>query len=467
MNFDSILQSSALQQAQLLHTRELSAVELLHIYIRRIEQVHDQISAYVAFRFEEALEEARRMDARTEKPFWAGVPCSIKECFALTGMPQTAGLVSRKQFVAIDDAASVELYRKAGAIPLGVTNTSELCMWLESRNTLYGQTNNPYDIRRIAGGSSGGEAAAVSASCSAFGLGSDIGGSIRMPAFFCGVFGHKPSSRLVPNQGQYPNAHGAAQNYLCTGPIAHHAEDLLPLLNTLIPNQAITPVSVYISQLRVLHIPHNGIRTPTNELQIVQERALAFFRSNGAEIITINPPALKNSIQIWSAMLEQAGGDTFEDLLFPEQAPHLLLEIFRNAKRSSVHTLPALLLVALERLSKYLPNEVEYWVQEGNALKRQFDELLGHRTIALFPSYPRTAPRHRYPMLTPLDFAYTAIGNILEVPITQTPMGLGGQGLPLGMQILAGHGQDALSIAVAELLATEFGGWVPPLFDAP
>ena len=467
MNFENLLQTSAVHQAQLVHSREITAVELIKAYIQRIENVHVHIRAYVAFRFDEAIEEAKKIDSRSDKPFWAGVPCSIKECFALSGMPQTAGLVSRKGFIAIDDAHAVSAYRNAGAIPLGVTNTSELCMWMESRNVLYGQTNNPYDSLRIAGGSSGGEAAAVSAACSAFGLGSDIGGSIRMPAFFCGVFGHKPSSRLVSNTGQYPNAFGIAQNYLSTGPISHHAEDLLPLLQTLAPQAHFSSQSLNLSEIRILNIPGNGIRKPTDELRIAQERVLSFCQQQGAEILTINPPALKNSIQIWSAMLEHAGGDTFEDLLFPHDAPSLLFELFLNAKRSSQHTLPALLLIALERLSKMLPNEVNYWVREGNELKRIIDSLLDHRTIALFPSYPRTAPRHRYPMLTPLDFAYTAIGNILEIPITQVPLGLGAKGLPLGLQVLAGHGRDDISIAFALLMEKEFGGWVPPKFEIP
>ena len=119
---------------------------------------------------------------------------------------------------------------EAGAIPLGVTNTSELTLWIESSNNLYGRTSNPYDPTRTAGGSSGGEGAAVGCGGSPFGVGADIGGSIRIPALFCGVFGHKPSSGLVPNTGMYPPTPGEAGRMLGTGVIARRAEDLMPLL---------------------------------------------------------------------------------------------------------------------------------------------------------------------------------------------------------------------------------------------
>src|SRR5699024_2538512 len=136
------------------------------------------------------------------------------------GMPNTAGVVSRVGLRATEDATSVARYRQAGAIPIGVTNTSEACMWMESNNKVYGRSNNPYDITRIVGGSSGGEGAIIGAGVVPFGLGSDVGGSIRMPAFFNGVFGHKASSGLIPNSGQFPPIEGEGLRYLSTGPLA-------------------------------------------------------------------------------------------------------------------------------------------------------------------------------------------------------------------------------------------------------
>ncbi len=163
--------------------------------------------------------------------FW-GVPCSIKECFAAKDMPHsgTSGLLSRQGVGSSRDAPTVHRMRAAGFIALANTNTSELCMWYESSNRLHGRTGNMYHPGRMVGGSSGGEACLVSGAGAPVGLGSDVGGSIRLPAHFNGVWGHKPSGGLVPNMGQYPAVNSPI---LCTGPLTRHAVDLWPLLRLL------------------------------------------------------------------------------------------------------------------------------------------------------------------------------------------------------------------------------------------
>eukprot|EP01089_Gocevia_fonbrunei_P016444 TRINITY_DN5090_c0_g1_i4.p1 TRINITY_DN5090_c0_g1~~TRINITY_DN5090_c0_g1_i4.p1 ORF type:complete len:166 (-),score=29.07 TRINITY_DN5090_c0_g1_i4:232-729(-) len=164
-------------------------------------------------------------------------------------MPHTSGLKSRLGVISNQDAEVVNRLRKAGAIPLGVTNTSELCMWMESYNKCYGRTNNPYDLQRTCGGSSGGEGSIVAACGSPFGLGSDIGGSIRMPAYFNGIFGHKCTGGLISNDGQYPIAVNEANLYLSTGPMCRYASDLMPLLSVMSDVQWGKPESVDLSSL--------------------------------------------------------------------------------------------------------------------------------------------------------------------------------------------------------------------------
>jgi len=193
-------------------------------------------------RFEEARQEAKAADERLQKArrtsswdgvgWLTGVPCTIKECFAVAGCPQSGGHPYRNHVSNID-APAVQRLRDAGAIVLGVTNLSELCMWMETRNTRYGTTVNPYDQRHTVGGSSGGEGCAVAAMFVSFGLGSDIGGSIRMPAYFNGVFGHKPSTRLIPNAQQYPNSPFRSEVLNTSGPLCRYSEDLFPLVETL------------------------------------------------------------------------------------------------------------------------------------------------------------------------------------------------------------------------------------------
>ena len=155
------------------------------------------------------LAEAKKIDQmiasgqKFKNKAFIGVPFTTKDCFAVQGLSFTAGLLKRKNLKADFDADAVQSLKDSGAIPLAVTNVSELCMWMESSNNVYGRTNNPYHIGRIPGGSSGGEASNLAAAGSPFGIGSDVGGSIRMPAFFNGIFGHKPSTGLVSNKGYY------------------------------------------------------------------------------------------------------------------------------------------------------------------------------------------------------------------------------------------------------------------------
>lgn len=145
-----------------------------------------------------------------KKPFF-GVPFTTKDCIGVANMKQTAGLTVRKNIVSKYDAEVIRLMRDAGAIPLATTNVSELAMWWETSNCLYGTTKNPYNTRHIVGGSSGGEGCIQAAAGSPLGIGSDIGGSIRIPSYFNGIFGHKPSTGIVSNDGQYPSAQSEDQ----------------------------------------------------------------------------------------------------------------------------------------------------------------------------------------------------------------------------------------------------------------
>lgn len=474
---NTLLTLSATRLAALIRSGEISARTVVDSHIARVEAVNPSLNAVVATRFAAAREEADAADARIAAkepnlPPLLGVPCSIKECFALTGMPHSAGLVARRHVRASSDATAVARLRAAGAIPLGVTNTSELCMWMETNNRLYGRTNNPYDTSRIVGGSSGGEGAIVGSGAVPFGLGSDIGGSIRMPAFFCGVFGHKPSGGLVPSSGQFPCAENDALRYLTTGPLARHAEDLLPLLHILAGPDGIDsrceampigdPASVDWSKMRVLDIAENGILAPDAALRMEQEHVAAHFARLGARVEKRSFPLLASSLEIWSAMLDAAGGLSFAQLLTEGKPFRGAWHVGRWLLGSSPHTLPAIVLALIEGIPHLMPGRARELVEQGNQLRAELEEALGDDGILLFPSYPYVAPKHYSPLLPPIGWAYTAILNVMQMPVTQVPMGLGGDGLPLGLQVGAAHGKDHLTIAAALELERAFGGWVPP-----
>ena len=466
--------------ANKIRSGELGAEEVVHAHIRFARQVNPLLNAIVANRYQEALDEARAVDARREReggdalPDLAGVPCTIKESFALTGMPNSAGLMARRHVRSMQDAITVERWRDAGAIPLGVTNIPELCMWYETHNHIYGRTNNAYSEAHICGGSSGGEGAIIGSGASPFGLGSDVGGSIRMPAFFNGIFGHKPTGGLVPSSGQYPRSDGDALRYLCTGPLCRRATDLYPLTRLLAgddgqdvgirPDLVLEdPAGVDISSLRVHTILSNDFIHPSGEIKDALVDAADILERLGAYRADASFPLLSKSFDIWSAMLTSSEAPSFRELLHQEDSTRsLLTDFYQWTARRSPHTLPAIILAMTEKLTSILSQRVNEAIANGERLKAELTELLGERGVLLYPTFPTAAPRHFQPLVRPAHFVYTAIFNVLEFPATHVPLGLNPEGLPLGIQIIANHGNDHLAIACAEALERELGGWVPP-----
>ena len=367
---------------------------------------------------------------------------------------------------------TVRRLRAAGAIPIGVTNISEACMWLESNNPVYGRSSNPYDPTRIVGGSSGGEGAIVASGASPFGLGSDVGGSIRLPAFFNGVFGHKGSSGLVPNAGQHPAPDEAGQRLLSTGPLCRRAEDLALLVDILRgpdpscgaarPMELADPAEVRVRDLVVLDVPDDGTTPVHPSLRRAQARAAEALRAAGAELRPTRLPALRHGIEIWSAMMSEGNQKSFAAVLGEGEPIPVGRELLRWMVGRSDHTIPALGLAVLERVADALPGRVEQMRQVGEELQGELAERLGPNGVLLYPSYAEPAPRHGMPLLPPTRWAYTALLNAMEMPVTQVPLGFDAAGLPLGAQVAAAHGQDHLTIAVALELERRFGGWVAP-----
>ncbi|MGH8494185.1 MAG: amidase [Moraxellaceae bacterium] len=471
-----MLKDSALALAAAIREGRTSSRAVVEAHIQQMERVNPRLNAVVHMRIEEARAEAayadeRLAEAREKKqldrlPPLLGVPCTIKENFEFEGTPQTSGLVARKHIINERDAITVARLREAGAIPLGVTNTSELCMWMESYNEVYGRSNNPYDPDRIVGGSSGGEGAIVGSGASPFGLGADVGGSIRMPAFFNGVFGHKCSPGLVPNAGQYPIAEGKVQDYLSTGPICRRAEDLEPLLRILGGASAAalqSADSVDFDKLRVFSLsPDRGPRARPDMLA-AQARAVEELRKAGAKAHTVDLPLLDKGFDIWSSMLALGNSPSFAEMMFGSRNPVLpAVELGRLALGRSTHTLPLVILALLEHVPELAPGRAKKFLALGQQLKRQLEDTLGDDGVLVTLPYTEVAPLHGKTMFPPFNWVRCAIFNVMEVPSTSVPMGLNTQSLPLGVQIVAAQNQDHLGIACAIELEKRVGGWVPP-----
>ncbi len=479
MRPERILSSSAVALAAAIRRRETTAREVVEAHIARIRRVNPTINALVRDRFDDALGEARIADEKTgsvhpdDLPPLHGIPFTTKDALRAAGMPNTSGLWARRGVIASKDATAVKRLKDAGAILLGVTNISELCMWMESNNKVWGRTNNPYDPTRTAGGSSGGEGAIVGAGGSVLGLGSDVGGSIRMPAFFNGAFGHKPTGGLVPNTGHYPAAERLHQRYVTTGPIVRRAEDLMPFLRVVAGPDGIEehnieprlgdPGKIDLSKITVYVVPDNGLFAVDRRMAAAQQRAARALEAAGARIEHRRIPALKRSLEIWSAMLHDGGGDeTFAELMAAGGQLHPLRELGKVALGRSRYTLPGLLLCLLERVPDLMAERSKKSVLLGHELRVEIESMLGDDGVMLFPSYPTVAPRHHAPLLVPFKWSYTAIFNVLELPVTQVPMGLDERGVPLGVQIAASNQRDTLTIAAALELERAAGGWTPP-----
>ncbi len=467
-----ILTHSGTQLAAMIRRGELSSVEIVDAHIQHIQRVNPKLNAIVFERFAEARAEAVLADeaiAKKQKnlPPLHGVPCTIKENFELIGTPQASGLVSRQHIFNSEDAPTVARIRAAGGIPLGVTNTSELCMWMESNNRVYGRTNNPYNPAHIVGGSSGGEGAIIGAGGSPFGLGADVGGSIRMPAYFNGVFGHKPTPGIVPNTGQVPMPSGDILKYCVTGPLARRAEDLMPLLRVLAgpddgdplaqPVELGDPAQVDLSKLHLISIRGNGRQRVSRELRDAQMHCENALQAAMGSVHITRLKGLKKSFEIWSAMMGAANGEAFISQLGEGKPITLGKELGRWMMRRSNHTLPALALAGAEKVP--MPKK---YLALGQSLRQEMLELLGDNGVLLYPSYTCVAPKHYVPMARTFDWVYTGILNVMQLPATQVPLGLNNKGLPLGIQVAAAPGNDHLTIAVALELERRFGGWVPP-----
>ncbi|CAL1590785.1 unnamed protein product [Knipowitschia caucasica] len=480
---DPLLLESATQLAQKIRRREVSSVEVVQAYIDRIQEVNPLINAMVQDRFSSALQEASQVDKLIEEESGGeevledrlpllGVPLSVKESFAVQGMAQTGGSVSKKGRVATVDAPVVALLKRAGAIPLGVTNVPELCMWIESHNHLYGMTKNPYGQDRIAGGSSGGEGSILGGACSVVGVGSDIGGSIRLPSFFCGIFGHKPTPGIVPNENQLPPTSGRQGELLSTGPMCRYAEDLLPMLK-IMAGANVDKLSlnkkVDLKKLRFFTLPSCGDALFTNsvseDLKQAQRKVVERLETDlGVKVEEVHFPELKHSYDMWFVCMGLPDHDgnlpTSFSTLLGEPGPPVwpLWELLKAVVGKSNHTMASILFGLLSKLMN--PPLSALKIKEK--LQQDFEELLGTDGVLLYPTFPRVAPKHHHALFKIYDLIYTAILNVLGLPVTQCPLGLNQDGLPLGVQVVAGKLQDHLTIATAQYLEKAFGGWRDP-----
>lgn len=477
----AITERSGLALGRAIRARELSSRDVVEAHVELLQRLEPALGAMAVDRYDAARAEADAADQRIasaadgdDLPPYLGVPCTIKESIALEGMPNTAGVVARRGTESTASAPTTQRVRDLGAIPLGVTNTSELTMWIESVNRVYGRTHNAYDSGRTAGGSSGGEGAVVGSGGSPIGLGSDIGGSIRLPAFFNGVFGHKCTAHLVPNSGQWPEAVGEPTRMLAVGPIVRRAEDLMPILEAIAGPDGVDPDTREVAlgdpadvELRGLPVIVSQDITPpriARELLDMRERAAGALAAAGASVRAESLRSVRRAMEYYLATL--SAGDAEEVWVQVGGRPGSrapIGRILREAARGrGDHTLSLAILLGVERLANRVPAaRNQKAVEAGRVLAREVEDVIGDGVL-LHPPFGRVAPKHGRTVGRPWVILPAAVFNLMGLPATEIPLGLNGQGLPLGVQAVAGRDRDHVSIAVAMELERVFGGWVPP-----
>lgn len=476
----ALTERSAVELAAMIRRGEVTARTVLEEHLDRLAVSDSRVHGIVAHRYAEAREaadEADRIiaaaDPGDELPPLLGVPCTIKESIAVAGMPHTAGFRPARGRIASEHAPAVKRLIEAGAIPVGVTNTSELCLWVESRNKNYPTSTNPYDITRTVGGSSGGEGAVIGAGGVPIGLGSDLAGSIRVPAFCCGVFGHKPSEGVVSTSGHFPVGSGSSRRMMVVGPLSRRAEDLYPLMKILNADDPddpydreidlADPAEVPIAGMRVLIPEGLGVTTGiSRDLLMARERAALHLASKGAVIERTDSRGFVKGLVLYIEALRSSWNEEFTTSLGWEA--RRVRELYADMARGrSQHTPAFVNLVASVRLAGL----VRRAAPEGSldaaiqAIGRDLTAKMGDG-VMLLPPMPRTAPPHGWTISRPWVMETMVHANLHGFPATQAPLGIDGDGLPLGVQVMAPLDQDHRTIAVAMELERGFGGWVPP-----
>ncbi|MCC6215657.1 MAG: aminotransferase class V-fold PLP-dependent enzyme [Polyangiaceae bacterium] len=482
-----LLHAPALALARLVRRGTVSPTELLEAHVRRVEAVNPIVNAVVQRRYEAARAEAKAAEAALarrsvrpeELPPFLGVPCTIKEHFAFAGLPNTAGLVRRRAAVAREDATLVKRMKAAGLVPLGTTNVPEALTWHCTYNKVYGQTRNPWSPAHSAGGSSGGEGAIIGAGGSPIGLGGDIGGSIRMPAIFNGIAGHKATGGRIPETGCWPGARGLIGRYKVCGPMGRTVGDLAALMPHLAGPDGHDPTvdgppwgtapRFRPSEITVAWFDDNGVVSPSDDVRRAVARTVGALEAMGFRVRRWRPTQSHRSLEMWMNALEHAGGPRYIDTLGDFQGVDLRRAWLRAAAGRGEHILPCLALATVEAAASRFPAWGRRMADLRLEMQREIESELGPRGVLVCPVFHRAAPRIGWEShASTLGFTYSGMLNPLELPATAVPTGFDEGGLPLGVQVAAIRNNDHLTLWVAEQIEAAFGAWRPaPVPGAP
>jgi amidase len=474
--------SSATELSKEIRDRRIGCLELLDFYLARAERYNPALNAIVVWQIEQARDRARAADAAWARgECWGplhGVPMTVKESFNITGLLTTFGNPLWKDNIAAENAFLIDRLVQAGAIIYGKTNVPFMLADAQSYNEIYGATNNPWDTARSPGGSSGGEAVALAAGLSALGAGSDIAGSLRNPAHYCGVYGHKPTWGLISTRGHAPPGILTPTDISVVGPMARHAEDLdLAMRAFSGPDvlqraawqiQLPPPRHSRLSEFRVAVWASSPLCLIDASVSDLFDRTVNAVSRAGATVDHAARPEISDEEhqRLFMLLLRAATASRMRDEDFARQQEiTTTLSDDDVSDRAAVARGATVLHRAWGKANEARTKLRYAW----HRFFELFDVLL--TPVAATTSFPHDHNPNRderrvsvngvsVPYAEQLFFA--GLASLSYLPATAAPMGLARDALPAGLQIIGAEGEDTTTIEFARLLAAEIGGFVPP-----
>jgi len=466
--YDLVLKP-AVRQLEMLGAEEISVVELAEAHIKQINQFNPVLNALVDFDADRVRAQARQMDTvpQDQRGPLFGLPVTVKSSIATKGLKCEIGSLLHQGEVPRKDAEVVARLRAAGALILGATNCPEFLMAYETDNDLYGRTLNPWDLDRTPGGSSGGESAAIAAGLSAAGLGSDSGGSVRVPAHFTGICSLKPTPGRIPGRGHLPPCVGPFSILGAIGPMARTIDDVALMFRTLSGQDCEDPVSppvafheLSLDELRAQPIAvfeDDGLVGVTPETRAAVQSAAAALREAGFRVEPFKPRTLELLRQLWWKFFVQCGAMFYAPEIRGRE--HQLSGIF-NEFLSFSEAIPPL------KTTELLDAWAELDMMRGKTLEEMKDHPILLCPVASVPAF-----KHGQRSWIIGDKLVEYLGavrhtqwfNALAAPAAVVPVGQSPEGLPIGVQIAARPFQDETVLGVAAVLDRAFGYRPPPL----
>lgn len=448
-----LVQLSATELVALIRSREVSPVEVVEAFLRRVEEINPSLNAIVTIA-DDAIDRAREAESASNSgealgPLH-GLPVTIKDTINTMGLRTTYGSRLRAEHVPDRDATVVARLKAAGAIILGKTNTPEMAIPYETNNSVFGRTNNPHDLNRTAGGSSGGEAAAIAAHLSPAGIGSDLSGSIRVPAHFCGIAGLKPTTGRVPMDGHVPEVIGPLAFGACIGPMARCVADLDLLYTVIAQLRADETRLDRLRSIRVAFYTDDTVAPVTEETDQAVRSVAQALREVGCDVREERPPGVSEGSRLWVELFSHAAHQQLREFYRGSEdkaGPLVSRMLSDNGGEATIEDT-----VITERLAKAV---VEREQLSENLLRWMTLTPLILAPVSATPAFEHDARRVNISgesVSVFRAFGYSQTYNVFGLPVVVVPVHRSREGLPIGVQIVGPSNAEQTVLAAAQII---------------